>query len=81
MEQPEQNTVTNLPRPKPAAEPQASPVPEPRAPSGTGSPVFDVRNVSIWYSAFKAVTDVSLPIYEHDPTDSRTQAYVTGRIG
>ena len=46
-----------------------------------GAAIFDVRNVSIWYSAFKAVTDVSLPIYEHDPTDSRTQAYVTGRIG
>ena len=27
-----------------------------------------MKNVSIWYSAFKAVTDVSLPIYEHEIT-------------
>jgi ABC-type phosphate transport system ATPase subunit len=25
-----------------------------------GASIFDVKNVSIWYSAFKAVTDVSL---------------------
>jgi phosphate transport system ATP-binding protein len=30
--------------------------------------VFDLKNVSIWYSAFKAVTDVSMPIYEHEIT-------------
>jgi phosphate transport system ATP-binding protein len=33
-----------------------------------GTPIFDVRNVSIWYGAFKAVTDVSLPIYEREVT-------------
>ena len=60
MEQPEQNIVTNLPRLKPAAQQQAE-----RAP---GALIFDVKNVSIWYSAFKAVTDVSLPIYEHEIT-------------
>ena len=60
MEQPEQNIVTNLPRLKPAAQQQAE-----RAP---GAVIFDVKNVSIWYSAFKAVTDVSLPIYEHEIT-------------
>jgi phosphate transport system ATP-binding protein len=27
-----------------------------------------VRNVSIWYGSFKAVTDVSLPIYENEVT-------------
>jgi phosphate transport system ATP-binding protein len=60
MEEPEQNIVTNLPRLKPAAQQQMEPV--------LGEPVFDVRNVSIWYSAFKAVTDVSLAIYEHEIT-------------
>ena len=60
MEQPEQNIVTNFPRPEPTAQQQAEPVP--------GAPIFDVKNVSIWYSAFKAVTDVSLPIYEHEIT-------------
>jgi phosphate transport system ATP-binding protein len=60
MEQPEQNVVTNLPRLKPAAQQQAETAP--------GALIFDVKNVSIWYSAFKAVTDVSLPIYEHEIT-------------
>ena len=60
MEQPERNIVTNLPRPELAAQQQVEPVP--------GAPVFDVKNVSIWYSAFKAVTEVSLPIYEHEIT-------------
>jgi phosphate transport system ATP-binding protein len=59
MEQPEQNIATSFPRLKPTAQ-QAEPVP--------GASIFDVKNVSIWYSAFKAVTDVSLPIYEHEIT-------------
>ncbi|HEX5402192.1 MAG TPA: phosphate ABC transporter ATP-binding protein PstB [Pseudonocardiaceae bacterium] len=33
-----------------------------------GTTIFDVRNVSIWYGSFKAVTDVSLPIYENEVT-------------
>jgi phosphate transport system ATP-binding protein len=33
-----------------------------------GAVILDVRNVSIWYSAFKAVTDVSLTIYEREIT-------------
>jgi len=60
MEETEQNIVTNLPRRRPAAQQQVEPA--------LGQPIFDVRNVSIWYSAFKAVTDVSLPIYEHEIT-------------
>jgi phosphate transport system ATP-binding protein len=61
MEQPEQSTVTNLPRPEPlATRPALVPVP--------GPPIFDVRDVSIWYSSFKAVTDVSLPVYENEIT-------------
>jgi phosphate transport system ATP-binding protein len=62
MEEPEQ-TVTNLPRPASASQP---PREFPDAP--TGETIFDVRNVSIWYGAFKAVTDVTLPIYEREIT-------------
>jgi len=60
MQEPEPHVVTNLPRPAPTARPQVE--------SPPGETVFDVRNVSIWYSAFKAVTDVSLSIHEHEIT-------------
>src|SRR5215470_6439381 len=33
-----------------------------------GTPVFDAKNVSIYYGSFKAVTDVSLPVYENQIT-------------
>src|SRR5262247_3596303 len=33
-----------------------------------GTPVFDAKNVSIFYGSFQAVTDVSLTIYEHEIT-------------
>jgi phosphate transport system ATP-binding protein len=64
MEQPEQDVVaqtvsTNLPRLETTI----------KAPStAPGTTIFDVRNVSIYYGSFKAVTDVSLPIYEHEVT-------------
>src|SRR5258708_9942189 len=60
MEQPE-DTVTNLPRPKPLAAQQ-------RGERAPGPTIFEVQNVSIWYSAFKAVTDVSMSIYENEIT-------------
>jgi phosphate transport system ATP-binding protein len=60
MEQPEQNVVTNVARPASAF--------RPRDDSPAGAVVFDVRNVSIWYSAFKAVTEVSMGIHEHEIT-------------
>jgi len=64
MEQPEQDAVaqtvsTNLPRLETTVK---APV------SAPGTTIFDLRNVSIWYGAFKAVTDVSLPVYEHEVT-------------
>ena len=60
MEQPEQNVVTNVARPASAS--------RSRDDSPAGAVVFDVRNVSIWYSAFKAVTEVSMNIHEHEIT-------------
>src|SRR5580693_6644202 len=66
MEEPEQNVVTDQDvvttrrRPWPVVRPQPDSVP--------GEMIFDVKNVSIWYSAFKAVTDVSMPIHEHEIT-------------
>jgi phosphate transport system ATP-binding protein len=65
MEQPEQEAVveqtvsTNLPKLETTV----------RAPVLTPTTkIFDVENVSIWYGSFKAVTDVSLPIYENEVT-------------
>jgi phosphate transport system ATP-binding protein len=66
MEEPEQNIVANLPRPAPMALPELAV--QPQAGSAPGATIFDVRNVSIWYSAFKAVTDVSMSIYEREIT-------------
>jgi phosphate transport system ATP-binding protein len=64
MEEPEQNVVTNLPRLEPLTKQQADHQAEPVA----GEVIFDTRNVSIWYNTFRAVTDVSLRIYEHEIT-------------
>jgi len=65
MEQPEQNVAARTEMPKPAAL-QDRGRQESAAPSGQA--IFDVRNVSIWYSAFKAVTDVTMNIYENEIT-------------
>jgi phosphate transport system ATP-binding protein len=59
MEQSERNVVTSQPRSKTTIR---EPVPTP------GPPIFDVRNVSIFYGAFKAVTDVTMAIYENEIT-------------
>jgi phosphate transport system ATP-binding protein len=65
MDSPEPNLVkTELPKP---AALQDTKRPE-EAFSGTGTPVFDAKNVSIFYGSFKAVTDVSLSIYENEIT-------------
>jgi len=61
MENPDPNAVTtNLARPEPSAGQQAEPAP--------GEVIFEMKNVSIWYSAFKAVTDVSLSVREREIT-------------
>jgi phosphate transport system ATP-binding protein len=60
MEQPDQD-LTKLGLPELAAHHEEAP-PQP------GSTIFDTRNVSIYYGSFKAVTDVSLSIYENEIT-------------
>jgi phosphate transport system ATP-binding protein len=65
MEQPEQNVAARIEMPKPAALQDRGRL-EAAAPSGQA--IFDVRNVSIWYSAFKAVTDVTMNIHENEIT-------------
>jgi len=63
MENSEQDFVaTQLPEPAALQErvPQEQPAP--------GVPVFHAKNVSIYYSAFRAVTDVSLSIYKNEIT-------------
>jgi phosphate transport system ATP-binding protein len=65
MDQSEQNVVAKTTLPKPAAlqEPQAASVSD-----TPGAPVFITKDVSIYYGSFRAVTDVSLSIYEHEIT-------------
>jgi len=76
MESSEQNTVAdfeslpesvtrqNVAMPGPAAIAEGTAQPAP----ATGTPIFDVKNVSIYYGSFRAVTNVSLTIYEHQIT-------------
>jgi phosphate transport system ATP-binding protein len=64
-EQPDQEVVeqtvsTNLPRLETTVKAPAT--------DGPQTTIFDVQNVSIYYGAFKAVADVSLPIYENEVT-------------
>jgi phosphate transport system ATP-binding protein len=74
METPEQNITANPqltetaspPLPTTATEPQARP--ESAAQPVPGADVFDVENVSCYYSAFRAVTDVSLTVHENEIT-------------
>ena len=61
MEQSEQN-VAKTELPKPAA------LREARQVAGMpGTPIFDTKNVSIYYGSFKAVTDVDEPASALDP--------------
>jgi len=63
MDDPEQMTVTtSLPKPAALREQVATGSDTP------GAPVFATRNVSCYYGSFRAVTDVSLTIYENDIT-------------
>jgi phosphate transport system ATP-binding protein len=78
MEQSEQNTVADFQSVPEAATRQNVPLPEPAAivqderagkPSAAAAvPIFEVKDVSIYYGSFRAVTNVSLTIYEHQIT-------------
>jgi phosphate transport system ATP-binding protein len=60
MEQPEQKIQLTVPKTTEAAAKQDD--------GFTSAAVFDAKNVSIYYSAFRAVTDVSLTIHENEIT-------------
>src|SRR5215471_18405835 len=63
MQEPAQDNVAKTELPKPAALQERQEVA-----GAPGTPVFDTKNVSIYYGSFRAVTDVSLTIYEHEIT-------------
>ncbi|HEX3753239.1 MAG TPA: phosphate ABC transporter ATP-binding protein PstB [Streptosporangiaceae bacterium] len=65
--QPDPNIVTER-QAEPAARPQAKLAPPRQELSPTGTHVFDANGISIYYSAFRAVTDVSFAIYENEIT-------------
>ena len=69
MEKPDQDTVATQP---PVSAPrrhrqqaQQQGLPEQPVPD---APVFDTKNVSIYYSSFRAVTDVSLSVHQYEIT-------------
>src|SRR5262245_16950886 len=65
MEEPEQQVATTA-MPKPAALQDTKP--KEAFATSTGASIFDAKGISIYYSAFRAVTDVSLTIYENEIT-------------
>jgi phosphate transport system ATP-binding protein len=58
----EQNATTNMPRPEPLIRQSTDKT------GFTGNVIFDVRDMAVWYGSFKAVTDVTMPIYENEIT-------------
>src|SRR5690348_5001040 len=66
MEQSEQEVATQLPKPAALADTQRA---DTRAAEKiTGAPVFHTDGISIYYGSFRAVTNVSLTIYENEIT-------------
>ena len=65
MEESQQEVVTRAEQTATRTEPL---IRQPAEPVGTGKLIFDVKNVSIYYSSFKAVTEVTMPIYENEIT-------------
>ena len=75
MEQSEQNPLAGMQAIPESATRQAHvKMPEPaalrpeQAEVGAGAPIFEVKDVSIYYGSFRAVTNVSLTIFEHQIT-------------
>ena len=65
MDQPEQNLVAKTELPKPAA---LQDIGQREVSDYAARPIFDVQDVSIFYSSFKAVTGVTMTIYENEIT-------------
>src|SRR6201992_529591 len=65
--QPDPTVVTERQTEAPAR-PQAGLAPPPPEAAPPGTHVFDANGISIYYSAFRAVTDVSFSIYENEIT-------------
>jgi phosphate transport system ATP-binding protein len=65
MEQPEQNVIAN---PQPAEPATKMWSPPPAGTPDSGTTVFLTQDVSVYYGSFRAVTDVSLSIYENEIT-------------
>ena len=65
MEDPQPSVAAKTELPKPAALQETRPR---DVRTATGNLIFDVKSVSIYYGPFKAVTDVTMPIYEHEIT-------------
>jgi len=65
MNEPQPYVAAKVELPKPAAFQQAAPREDTRAP---GAVIFDVRDVSVYYGSFKAVTEVTMPVYENEIT-------------
>jgi phosphate transport system ATP-binding protein len=63
MEHSEKNVVASAER-----NARSEPLLRQTEPAGSGNLIFDVRNMSVWYGNFKAVTNVTLPIYENEIT-------------
>jgi phosphate transport system ATP-binding protein len=60
MEQPDHRVVTKVDLPVQAARREAPPT--------SGTRIFDTKDVSVYYGSFRAVTDVSLSVYENEIT-------------
>ncbi|MGZ4434415.1 MAG: phosphate ABC transporter ATP-binding protein PstB [Trebonia sp.] len=67
MEKPDQDIVTTQP-PAPVAQRQGQRQGQPQEEPAPDAPVFYTKNVSIYYGTFRAVTDVSLSVHQHEIT-------------
>jgi phosphate transport system ATP-binding protein len=65
VEDPQTNVTAKTGLPEPAALQDAE---SRRVPEASGNIIFDVQDVSIFYGQFKAVTGVTMPIYENEIT-------------
>jgi phosphate transport system ATP-binding protein len=66
MEQETEQGVMSLGQPGPVTGPEDAPVPAQQP--VPQAPVFDADHVSVWYGSFRAVTDVSLAVHQHEIT-------------